>query len=130
MKIAAVTGHFPCSTRPTDGRSAYQILRALACRADVRVFHPDPAYPSLLRGHSNRDTSFIPPPDVEVNYYHYPALPLISRSFNGWMAGHAVLPHVRDFAPDLILSYFIYPDAFAALRIGKALCIPVVAAGV
>jgi glycosyltransferase involved in cell wall biosynthesis len=134
MKIAAVTGHYPCSTRPTDGRAAYQTLRELARRADVRVFHPDAAHPSLLKfprtKHSNCDTSFSPPPDVEVNYYHYPALPLISRPFNGWMAAHALLPHVHSFAPDLILSSFIYPDAFAGLRIGRALSVPVVAHGV
>ncbi len=134
LRVAAVTGHYPCSTRPTDGRSAYQTLRELARHADVRVFHPNATYPSFLklRGTSHRNcvTSFSPPPDVKVNYSHYPALPLISRPFNGWMAAHALLPYVREFAPDLILSYFIYPDAFAALQIGKALSVPVVAGGV
>jgi teichuronic acid biosynthesis glycosyltransferase TuaC len=38
-----------------------------------------------------------------------------------------VLPHVRSFAPDLIFSFFLYPDCYAALKIGKALSVPVVA---
>jgi len=37
-----------------------------------------------------------------------------------------LLPHVRGFAPDLIFSCFIYPDGYAALKIGKALSVPVV----
>ena len=46
------------------------------------------------------------------------------------MVAHVLLPHVRSFAPDLIFSYFLYPDGFAALKIGKALGVPVVAMGV
>lgn len=134
MRIAAVTGHYPCPPRPNDGRAAYQTLRELAGCAEVRVFCPIPVYPSVLNFHKqgNRkcDMPFIPPSDVEANYFDYPALPLISRPFNGWLAAHAVLPHVRNFAPDVILSYFIYPDAFCALQIGKALSVPVVAGGV
>jgi glycosyltransferase involved in cell wall biosynthesis len=61
-----------------------------------------------------------------VSYYDYPALPLISRPFNGGMAARVLLPHVRGFAPDLIFSCFVYPDGYAALKIGKALSVPVV----
>jgi glycosyltransferase involved in cell wall biosynthesis len=63
---------------------------------------------------------------VNVNYCDYFALPLVSRPFNGWMAAHALLPHVRSFGPDLIFSCFIYPDGYAALKIGKELSVPVV----
>jgi glycosyltransferase involved in cell wall biosynthesis len=69
-------------------------------------------------------------PGVKASYYDYPVLPLVSRPFNGWMVAHVLLPHVRSFAPDLIFSYFLYPDGFAALKIGKALGVPVVAMGV
>ena len=134
IKVAVVTAHYPSSTRPTDGRSAYQTLRALPLSVDVQVFYPNPAHLSLFKsrrnGRSNPGDSYNPPPDVKVNYFDYPVLPLISRPFNGWMAARALLPHVRTFAPDLILSYFIYPGAFAALQIGRALSIPVVAGGV
>jgi glycosyltransferase involved in cell wall biosynthesis len=43
------------------------------------------------------------------------------------MASRVLLPHVRAFAPDLIFSCFLYPDGYAALKIGKALDLPVVA---
>jgi teichuronic acid biosynthesis glycosyltransferase TuaC len=130
MKIAVITRYFPSSAEPWQGRSAYQTLRVLARKADVRVFYPNASYPSLLkprsRSYDKLDACFSPP-DVRVSYYDYPALPLVSRPFNGWMAARALLPAVRGFAPDLIFSYFLYPDGYAAVRIGKALAIPVAA---
>ena len=130
LKIAVVTRYFPSSAEPWQGRSAYQTLRVLARMADVQVFYPNASYPSLLkprsRSYDKLDASFSPP-DVKVSYYDYPALPLVTRPFNGWMAARALLPAVRSYAPDLIFSCFLYPDGYAALKIGKALAIPVVA---
>jgi len=133
MKIAVVTRYFPSSAEPWQGRSAYQTLRVLAREADVRVFYPNATYPSLLRPRSriydHLDASYAPP-DVNVSYHDYFALPLLSRPFNGWMAGRRLLPPVRNFGPDLIFSIFLYPDGYAALEIGKALSVPVVAMGI
>jgi glycosyltransferase involved in cell wall biosynthesis len=130
MRIAVVTPYFPNSAEPWQGRSAYQTLRVLAREADVRVFFPNAAYPSLLkprsRSYNRLDPSFSPP-DVKVSYHDYPALPLVSRPFNGQMAARALLPHVRGFAPDILFGCFLYPDAYAALKIGKLLSVPVVA---
>jgi len=130
MKIAVVTRYFPSSAEPWQGRSAYQTLRVLAREADVRVFFPNAAYTSWLKPRSRSYDKLDPsygPPDVQVSYHDYPALPLVSRPMNGWMAARVLLPHVRSFAPDLIFSCFLYPDAYAALSIGKALEVPVVA---
>ena len=130
LKIAVLTRSFPSSAEPWQGRSAYQTLRILARKADVRVFFPNANYPSWLkprsRTYDHLDPSYSPP-DMKVGYYNFPALPLLSRPFNGWMAARSLLPHVRSFAPDLILGYFLYPEAYAALRIGRALSVPVVA---
>jgi glycosyltransferase involved in cell wall biosynthesis len=130
MKIAVVTRYFPSSAEPWQGRSLYETLRVLAREADVRVFYPNASYPSLLqprsRSYDRLDASYSPP-GVPASYYDFPALPLLSRPFNGWMAARALLPHVRRFAPDLLFSCFLYPDGYTALRIGKALAVPVVA---
>ena len=129
LKIAVVTRYFPSSAEPWQGRSAYQTLRVIAREADVRVFYPNANYPTLLkprsRSYDKLDASYGPP-DVKTSYYDYPALPLVSRPFNGWMAARALLPHVRGFAPDLLFSCFLYPDGYAALKIGNALGVPVV----
>lgn len=133
LKIAVVTAHFPSSAQPTHGRPALETMRILSAKSDVQVFYPHAAYPSLFKPQSriydSLDTSYSLP-DVKVGYYDYPVLPLISRPFNGQVAAHKLLPHVRTFAPDLIFSYFLYPDGYAALKIGKALSVPVVAMGV
>jgi glycosyltransferase involved in cell wall biosynthesis len=129
MKIAVVTRYFPSSAEPWQGRSAYQTLRVLARIANVRVFFPNAAYPSLFkprsRSYDELDARYSPP-DVKVSYYDYPALPLVSRPLNGWLAASTLLPHIRGFAPDLIFSCFLYPDGYAALKIGKALSVPMV----
>ena len=134
LRIAVVTAHFPNAANPTDGRSVYQTLRVLAHKVDLQVFFPTAAVPSLVKpfswSHGNHDDSYVPPQDVKISYLNYPALPMVSRPFNGWTAARALLPHVRSFAPDLILSYFLYPDAYAALQIGKTLSVPVMARGV
>ena len=133
LKIAVVTAHFPSSAQPTHGKPAYQTLRVLSKSSDVQVFYPHAVYPSLLKPRSRIYDDFDASynlPGVNAGYYDYPVLPLVSRPFNGWMVARALLPHVRSFAPDLVLSYFLYPDGYAALKIGKALGVPVVAMGV
>ena len=130
MKIAVISRYFPSAAEPWQGRSAYQTLRVLARETDLRVFFPNATYPSLLKPRSriyNKLDASYRPPDVEVNYYNYPALPLVSRPLNGWMVTRLLMPHIRSFAPDLIFSIFLYPDGYAALKIGSALRVPVVA---
>jgi teichuronic acid biosynthesis glycosyltransferase TuaC len=129
LRIAVVTQYFPSSAEPWQGRSAYQTLRLVARETDLQVFYPNAAYPRLLKPRSRiyekLDTSFSPP-DVKASYIDYPALPLVSRPFNGWLSARALLPAVRSFAPDLIFSIFLYPAGYSTLLIGKALSVPVV----
>jgi glycosyltransferase involved in cell wall biosynthesis len=133
LKIAVISRYFPSSGEPWQGRSAYQTLRALDSQADVHVFYPNSAYPSFLRPRSRLyaglDHSYSPP-GVSVSYHDYPALPLLSRPFNGAMVSRTLLPHVRAFRPDLIFSIFLYPDSYAALQIAKRLRVPLVAMGI
>jgi glycosyltransferase involved in cell wall biosynthesis len=133
LKVAVVTRYFPSSAEPSQGRSAYQTLRVLARHTNLRVYYPNADYPTFLkprsRSYDKLDASFGFP-DVQANYYDYPALPLLSRPINGWMAARTLLPHVRAFAPGIILSYFIYPEGYAALKIARSLAVPVVVKGI
>lgn len=133
LRIAVVTTYFPSSGEPWQGRSAYQTLRVLSRHAAVKVFFPNAAYPKLLQPRSrlyeSLDRSFAPP-GVEVGYFDFPALPLISRPLNGRLAARTLAPYVRSFAPDLIFSIFLYPDSYAGLRVAKQLGVPLVAMGI
>ena len=128
MRIAVVTRYFPSSGEPAQGRSLYETLRVLGRRANVRVFYPNAAYPRILqprsRTYDKLDHSFRLP-DVTVDYFDYPALPLVSRPFNGWMAARTLLPHIRAFRPDVVFGCFLYPEGYAALKIGEVLGVPV-----
>lgn len=133
LKIAVITRYFPSSGEPWQGRSAYQTLRALSTEAKVHVFYPNAAYPGFLNPRSRLYKGLDPsysPAGVDVSYHDYPALPLISRPFNGRVAARELLDHVRAFRPDLIFSIFLYPEGYTALRIGRELSVPVVAMGI
>ncbi len=130
LKIAVITRYFPSSGEPAQGRSLYETLRLVARTAEVQVFYPNAAYPSLLKPRSRLYDKLDPAfnvPHMSVNYYDYLALPLVSRPLNGWMSYHTLMPHVRAFAPDLVFGCFLYPAGFTALKIGKSLGVPVVA---
>ena len=113
MRIAVVTRYFPSSAEPWQGRSAWQTLRVLARGTDLHVFYPNAKYPAWLRPRTriyDRLDAAFSPPDVQASYYDFPALPVLSRPLNGWLAARSLLPAVRAFAPDLIFSFFLYPD--------------------
>jgi glycosyltransferase involved in cell wall biosynthesis len=61
-----------------------------------------------------------------ARYIEYPALPAITRPFNGFSIAQRIRRQVAALRPDLILSYIVYPDGFAAVKIGRDLGIPVV----
>ena len=63
---------------------------------------------------------------MEVSYLPYPVLPVVSRPWNGFVMERALLPEVQRYQPDMILNYVVYPDGYAAVRIARALGVPVV----
>ena len=129
MRVAVITQYFPTSAQPWAGHSAYQTLRLLAEECEVKVFYPEARYPALVkpasRVHTDLDRAYQPA-GVAVEYLPYTAIPVISRPLNGFLASAALSHAVQRFQPDLILSYVIYPDGFAAVRIGQRLGLPVV----
>ena len=128
MRVAVVTQYFPTSAQPWAGHSAFQTLKQLTQHCDLAVFYPEATYPGPLRpktGAPAIDRSWQPE-GVAAHYIPYPVLPVVSRPLNGWMMYRRLLPHVRAWRPDVILNYVIYPDGYAAVRIGEALGVPVV----
>lgn len=129
MKWAIVTQYWPVREQPYRGHSAYQTIRRLLNRVDVQAFAPQASYPSGLvprnRPWAKTDNTFQPA-DICTTYFDYPALPVVSRFLNGQVCAARLESYIRDFAPDLILSYWVYPDAYAAVKVGKKFGIPVV----
>ena len=129
MRILVVTSQFPIAGEPNRGRPILQTVRELARLADVRVISPVATYPRWARPRSYLFRAPLPQQmqDCDTEYVSYPALPMVSRPFNGHLCGMAITEAMAGFAPDVVLSYWLYPDAFGAMRAASRLGIPWVA---
>jgi glycosyltransferase involved in cell wall biosynthesis len=128
LKVAVITNYFPISTHPWNGHSAYQTLRLLSRLCDVHVFYPEAVYPSFMRpanGKGSFDRAWNPP-DVKATYIPYPAVPVLTRPFNGYTSAAKLMPFVAEYDPDIVLNYTVYPYGLAAVRVARALGIPAV----
>ena len=129
MRITVVTSYFPTSARPYGGNSAFQTLLRLKPYASIEVVSPQEHYPDVPFLKPPRYEPADPawqPPEFATTYVAYPAIPILSRPFNGPICARILLPHVRMTRPDLILNYWLYPDGYAAVRIARELRVPVV----
>jgi glycosyltransferase involved in cell wall biosynthesis len=66
------------------------------------------------------------PRELEATYFEYPAIPVLTRPVNGLICEHYLLPHVRATRPDLIMNYWLYPEGFGAVRVGRTLGVPTI----
>jgi len=132
MKILAVTPYFPVSSTSYKGNSALHTLRWLKRRAEVDVICPVTRYPRWLAPNAYRDLPDLAykHPEFPTVYFGYPAIPVISRPVNGFICAHYLLPYVRSAGADVILNYWLYPEGYAAVRVGRKLGIPVVAGAI
>lgn len=129
MRLLIVTSQFPIAGEPNRGRPIYQTVRELSKLADVRVLSPVASYPRWARPRSYLFRASDPAhtvPDCDVRYVEYPALPLLTRPFNGWLCARTLHSPLREFAPDVVLSYWLYPDAFGAMHAARRARLPLV----
>ncbi len=129
MRLLIVTSQFPIAGEPNRGRPIYQTVRALSKIADARVLSPVARYPRWARPRSYLFRAADPAhtlPDCDVRYVEYPALPLLTRPFNGWLCARTLHAPLREFAPDVVLSYWLYPDAFGAMHAARRAGLPLV----
>ena len=130
MRILIVTSQFPIAGEPNRARPVYQTVRELSRLAEVKVISPVATYPRWAQPRSYlyraaEDAQGVP--GCEVDYVRYPALPAISRPFNGHLCARALAAPLRAFAPDVVLAYWLYPDGYGAMRAAHAAGVPFVA---
>lgn len=131
MRIVIVTPLFPTSAEPYRGNAIYATAKALQEHAEVQVVCPLLTYPNWtgFRPRSfryNRIDKSYQPGDIPTHYIEYPALPIATRPFNGATCARYILPVLEKLRPDIILSYWIYPEGLGAVKAGNALGIPVI----
>ena len=130
MRLLIVTSQFPIAGEPNRGRPVYQTIRELSRLATVRVISPVATYPRWAQPRSylfraSDDTQTVEGCDVQ--YVSYPALPAVTRPLNGWSCARALHAPLKAFAPDLVLSYWLYPDAYGAMLAARKAGLPLVA---
>jgi glycosyltransferase involved in cell wall biosynthesis len=129
MRVLVVTSQFPLPGDLQRGRAVYQTIQHLSRIASVSVLSPVASYPMRIRPRSY--VYHAAPKDfdagVPVRYVTFPVLPIISRPFSGWLCARALEREIENAHPDVVLSYWLYPDAYGALTVARRLKIPMVA---
>ena len=130
-RIALVTFLWPLPDAPHAGKPIYETALRLQNHAEVEVFCPVSWYPRArwlqpARYAYHRADPQHSPPDVRTQYLEYRTLPWVGRQFNGLLTQTVLEPALRAWRPDLILAYWLYPTAWAAVRVGKRLGVPVI----
>lgn len=129
MRVLLVTSQFPLPGDLQRGRPVYQTIQHLARIASVSVLSPVATYPMRIRP---RSYIYHAAPEgldagVPVKYVTFPVLPVVSRPLNGWLCARALESEIAKAHPEVLLSYWLYPDAYGALAVARRLKIPMVA---
>ncbi|HTP39520.1 MAG TPA: glycosyltransferase [Steroidobacteraceae bacterium] len=129
LRIALVTPMLPLPHDHSRGRYIYEIARGLARLTPTRVYFQQQRYPRLrllqpksyLYGLAAADYGL---PGIDTETFSYPALPVVSRPFNSWISRGTLIPRLRAWHPDVVLSYWLFPDGHAATLAAHALKLP------
>lgn len=129
MRVLVVTSQFPIRDEPTRGRPIVQTVQPLARLATVRVVSPIAVYPRWAQPGSYMAHAPGAPDglDCDVEYPSYPTLPGVARPLNGWLCARAIDDALARFRPDVVLSYWLYPDAYGAMLAARRAGVPLVA---
>ncbi len=127
MRILFCSYAYPNPWQPGLGTFNRTMLAGLAQQHDVRVIAP---VSFTERWRTAGISGFQALPNVPATYptYFYP--PKFGRSqydkFLWWSIRHTVRACVRDFVPDVVLSYWAHPDGAVAVRAAHEAGIPAV----
>ncbi len=135
MRILTFTSLYPNKVNPLQGIFIRQRVKHLARRPgnSVEVIAPVPYFPSWLPLQRWRQFSQVPHEEeidgIRIHHPRYPLLPGVSMPAHGMSMYLATLSLVRRLHReqqfDCIDAHFVYPDGFAAVRMGKHLGLPV-----
>ena len=135
MKLLTFTSVFPNSVWPQ--RSMFNYHRLVHYSRihgnSAIVVAPVPYAPAWAPVNAYRCFSRVPRRevlgDIAVHHPRYPLIPKVSMMLHGWLMSQGSFNLVaglhRQEAFDCIDSHYVYPDGFAAVRLGRRLGLPV-----
>jgi teichuronic acid biosynthesis glycosyltransferase TuaC len=136
LRVLTFTALYPNKVNPLQGIFIHQRVKHFALRPgnSVEVIAPIPYFPAWMPVDRWRQFSQIPREEivegVRIHHPRYPLLPGISMPAHGMLMYLASLPLARrlhlEKQFDCIDAHFVYPDGFAAVRLGRKLDLPAV----
>jgi teichuronic acid biosynthesis glycosyltransferase TuaC len=127
LRIAVVSSFYPSAVDPYHGLPVLYTLAEMTKLAEVRLICPLPV--SLSSGKSvEGEMGVVSEAEAGLSpvYLPFRTFPLLGRPFNGWMFRSRARRFLAEIQTDLILTYWIYPDGFAAVGLAAERGIPVV----
>ena len=126
-RLLFISNLFPDSREPYRGLDNATVLHALADRWDIRVLAVRPTLPFRSRVRTPREIDAAFSPQYVAAHY----VPKIGSRVNHLLMARALRGPVREmrseFAFDVVLSSWIYPDSCAVARLAAELDFPFVA---
>lgn len=123
MKILLITTTYPTPARPRQGAFNGALVAALSARHDVRVIAPIPWTQSAPGTAQPADRT-----PIQYPAYYYP--PKILRPYHHhfywWSIQPALRSLEREFAPDIVMGYWLHPDGAAAVSVAQRYGVPAV----
>src|SRR5580658_1596468 len=136
MRVLTFSSLLPNASEPLLGVFVQQRMAHFAQRKgnSVTVVAPVAYFPSWLPFSRWANKRRIPAHEnirgLEVYHPRYPLLPKVSMPFQGYSMFAASMSVVRrlhrEKAFDCIDAHYVYPDGFAAVKLGKRLGLPVI----
>ncbi|MBB6048875.1 glycosyltransferase family 4 protein [Armatimonas rosea] len=130
MKALLLSNLYPSKREPTRGVFNQQVFGALSALCDVRVVSPRPWWTRLKLPQELLTIPQETANGVTASYPSFWGMPGFGVRFNGKAMHASLLPHLkqirREFPFDIILAAWVYPDAYAAVRLGQDFGCPVV----
>src|SRR5689334_20228399 len=119
-KICVITHDFPTARQPYRGAPIWRTLLQLRRYADLRVLCPVPTcFGADLLLQAARIYNQRPEcTELAPIAVPYPAVPRVTHARNSSVLAPRLLKQIAADRPDVILSYWIYPDSCAAVMTG------------
>jgi teichuronic acid biosynthesis glycosyltransferase TuaC len=119
MRILFFSYAFPNPWQPGLGTFNRTMLAVLAREHTVRVVSPI-AFPERWKRPVHHPATFDALPGVAADYPTYYYTPKLCRAHYGrfleWSVGKRLRQVLREFQPDVVLSYWAHPDGEVAVR--------------
>jgi len=134
VKVLVFTSLFPNNVWPNQAIFVRERVLHLARLpgVELRVVAPVPYYPPLpgWRGAFRRVAPREERAGIEILHPRYAMLPKVGSRWHGAFLHQALRTRMgrlrREFPFDVIDAHYLYPDAYAAVRLGRELGVPVV----